>query len=152
MVVAAVPDQESSLTMAAANYPLHDPTFDDGPAHAHANPYDTMSATLGFVVRDEHALRRSQARESGVGSGGGGRRIVDVETNITATQKMLAACSGSLLTSLLGVSLRFPPIYIHVALTITPGSDPPRRRPRPSAVAAPHSAPARRRHYHRRPP
>lgn len=97
--------------MAAANYPLHDPTFDDGPAHAHAHPYDTMSATLGFVVRDEHALRRPQARESGAGSGGGGRRMVDAEINITATQKMLAACSGSLLTSLLGVSLRFPRIY-----------------------------------------
>lgn len=70
---------------------------DDGRAHG----FDTMSGTREFITaRDEHGLRRQQRQQqqSGAGSGGGG----NAETQITATQKMLAACSGSLLTSLLG--------------------------------------------------
>lgn len=71
------------------------PFDDDGTAHG----FDTMSGTREFITaRDEHGLRRQQQQQSGAGSGGGGH----VETQITATQKMLAACSGSLLTSLLG--------------------------------------------------
>lgn len=104
--------------MAAVNHhPPHHSTFDDDD-----RTHNTMSGPLDFITaRDERGLRRPQARESGVGSGGGGR-MADVETEISATQKMLAACSGSLLTSLLGlssplcpVSLWFRPIYIYIA-------------------------------------
>lgn len=76
------------------------PFDDDGTAHG----FDTMSGTREFITaRDEHGLRRQQQQQSGAGSGGGGH----AETQITATQKMLAACSGSLLTSLLGECFSF---------------------------------------------
>lgn len=61
--------------------------------------YDTISGTRATLVAGDDEHHRSQARVSGDISG----RTSTAEIGITATQKMLAACSGSLLTSLLGM-------------------------------------------------
>lgn len=86
--------------MSTASHP-HPHHFDDDAANdddgERAYGYGIMSGTQAFTAaRDEDMLRR---RESGVSSGGG--------AGITAAQKMLAACSGSLLTSLLGARSLF---------------------------------------------